>query len=107
MHAYIYAQTHTHIYVCIYHNYIIHRYYMYIGVECFPPGHPVPLLNSSHNQSTVEGEMITFTCAFPYLKEISYFWIITLPNGSNIIIKNDKHLPNYQHLVHANYSYKI
>ena len=64
-------------------------------------GSDIPLLSSSDNQTTVEGEVITFTCAFQkdYIP-LKYHvqWRVKLQNGSTIIVKDDSSMANY----HAN-----
>ena len=72
---------------------------LYSDVQCFPSGDPVPILNSSNNQATVEGENITFFCLFKgnysSLKYDAVFWIVTFQNGSNITIQDDSNCSDY------------
>jgi len=56
-------------------------------------------LSSSNNQTTVEGEAITFECRFKgNYSPLNYhvYWIITLQNGSNIILDDDSNFPDYR-----------
>ena len=83
-------------------------------VQCYPDGavKPVPLLSSSKNQTTVEGEMVTFKCSFgdnysPV--DYSIFWRLTLENGSHILVQDglnytDYHVNTYQDCPSTNYS---
>lgn len=69
-----------------------------IDIECFPPGDPGPLLYISSNQSTVEGEDITFNCTFkgncsPFLYTV--YWEIAFQNGSNVRIQDDSNISNF------------
>ena len=72
---------------------------LHADVECFPSGDPVPILDSSSNQTTVEGEYITFICIFEgNYSPINYdavFWIATFQNGSKITIQDDSNFSDY------------
>ena len=73
--------------------------YVYItDGECFPSGHAVPLLSGSSNQSTVEEEVITFSCTFKgNYKTLDYhvYYIVTLQNGTSITVNDDSDYPDY------------
>ena len=59
----------------------------------------MPILNSSNDQTTVEGEDITFICLFEGnyspLKYDAVFWIVKFQNGSNITIQDDSNFSDY------------
>ena len=73
--------------------------YVYItGGECYPSGHALPLLSGSNNQSTVEGEVITFSCTFKgNYKPLNYpvYYIVTLQNGTSITVNDHSNYPDY------------
>jgi len=70
---------------------------LHTDVQCFPPGDPIPLSSSSNNQTTVEGEAITFQCVFGgnYHKDYYVYWQVILQNGSDIIVDDDSNFPDY------------
>ena len=59
-------------------------------MQCFPPGGPIPVLSSSGNQTTVEREVVEFSCTFKgNYSLVGYngvYWTITFQNGSSSII---------------------
>ena len=69
-----------------------------LDVECFPPGNSVPILSSSNNQTTIEGEMITFICTFQgnySPSDYDVYWVIAFQNGSFLQIRNDSNFSDY------------
>ena len=62
-------------------------------MQCFPPGDPVPVLSSSSNQTTVEREVVEFSCTFKgnysLVNDNGVYWTITFQNGSSIVVRND------------------
>lgn len=69
-----------------------------LDVRCFPPGSRVPVLNSSNNQTTIEGEDITFMCIFQgnySPSDYDVYWLIEFQNGTILQIKNDSNFSNY------------
>ena len=62
-------------------------------MQCFPPGDPLPVLSSSSNQTTVEREVVEFSCTFKGNDSLvnynGVYWTITFQNGSSIIVRND------------------
>ena len=59
----------------------------------------MPILSNSSNQTTVEGENITFRCIFkgnysPRTYD-SVIWIITFQNGNNITVQDDSNFSDY------------
>ena len=85
---------------------------MLIEVQCFPPGNAVPIINSSSNQTTIEGEKITFICTFQgnySPSDYDVHWMITFQNGSIVRIQNnsdfsDYHINTKQNCPDTNYS---
>ena len=61
-------------------------------MQCFPPGDPVPVLSSSSNQTTVEREVVEFSCTFKgnySLVNYNVYWMIDFQNGSSFIIHSN------------------
>lgn len=63
--------------------------------RCFPHGERVPLLSSSSNQTTVEREVVEFSCTFkdnysPTKYGVVY-WTVMLQNGSSntVFVQDD------------------
>ena len=60
----------------------------------------MPILSSSSNQTTVEGENITFSCLFKgNYSPLTYdavIWIITFQNGNNITVQDDSNFSDYR-----------
>ena len=58
----------------------------------------MPLLSSSNNQTTVEEELITFSCSFKgnYVRlNYAVYWIIKFQNDSTIVVNDEKDDPGY------------
>ena len=58
----------------------------------------MPLLSGSNNQTTVEEELITFSCSFKgnYIPlNYAVSWIIKLQNDTTIKVKDDSNDPDY------------
>ena len=74
-------------------------------MQCFPPGDPVPVLSSSSNQTTVEREVVEFSCTFKgNYSLVNYdgvYWMIIFQNGSNIIILHNN-ISNYHFEIQQN-----
>ena len=69
-----------------------------IDAWCFPPGHAVPLLNGTNNQTTVEGEVITFSCSLRgNYKPLNYevYWIIVFQNHTSTVVDDNHNIPGY------------
>lgn len=68
-------------------------------VQCLSPGEQVAISFSSGNQTTVEGENITFSCTFKSESSESNFdavyWKAILQNGSTITIQDDSNFVDY------------
>ena len=68
-------------------------------VQCLSPGEQVPILFSSGNQTTVEGENITFNCTFKgNYSESNYdivYWKAILQNGSTITIQDNSNFVDH------------
>ena len=66
---------------------------------CLSPGEQVAILFSSSNQTTVEGENITFSCTFKgEYSELNYdavYWKAILQNGSTITIQENSNFLDY------------
>ena len=73
-------------------------------MQCFPPGDPVSVLSSSSNQTTVEREVVEFSCTFKgNYSLVNYdgvYWIVIFQNGSNIILHNN--ISNYHFEIQQN-----
>ena len=69
-----------------------------IGTGCYPVGEKVPLLSSNNNQTTVEEELIIYSCSFKgnYVR-LNYdaYWIIIFQNGSAIVVNDENSHPGY------------
>ena len=66
---------------------------LHIDVQCFAAGDPLSVLSSSSNQTTVEREVVRFSCTFKgNYSLVNYdgvYWMITFQNGSSIIVYNN------------------
>lgn len=73
-------------------------------MQCFPPGDPVSVLSSSSNQTTVEREVVEFSCTFKgNYSLVNYdgvYWMVIFQNGSNIILCNN--ISNYHFDIQQN-----
>ena len=77
---------------------------LHTDVHCFPPGDPVSVLSSSSNQTTVEREVVEFSCTFKgNYSLVNYdgvYWMVIFQNGSNIILHNN--ISNYHFEIQQN-----
>ena len=73
-------------------------------MQCFPPGDPVSVLSSSSNQTTVEREVVEFSCTFKgNYSLVNYdgvYWMVIFQNGSSIILRNN--ISNYHFDIQRN-----
>ena len=72
--------------------------YCVIGSRCNFIGQGIPLVTSSSNQTTIEGEVITFMCLFKrdYIP-LKYYvqWTMKFQNGSTIELKEHSNNADY------------